>query len=143
MRSAFAALLILAAATPAAAQAVPAAVSQLALGHRLAGWFDEGRMDSIVARMAPEVREKSGGADGLRQARAELADRAGEKDKLLEEKMTRRKGLAQYWRAAMHGGFPDEPIVMRWLFNEKSEVVGFGLAPLSQTPPPDGEEKAP
>lgn len=116
--------------------AVPAEVKQLALGHQLTEWFLASRMDSIVARMPDDVKERSGGVASLQNARAQLAMRGGEEAKLLEEKMTRRKGLAQYWRSAMYTEL-QEPIVVRWLFSEESQVVGFGLGPLSQTPAPD------
>ncbi|MFL5506514.1 MAG: hypothetical protein ACJ8AU_06500 [Gemmatimonadales bacterium] len=116
---------------------VPAEVKQLALGHQLTEWFLASRMDSIVARMPDDVKEKSGGVASLQKARAQLAMRGGEEAKLLEEKMTRRKGLAQYWRSAMYTELPQEPIVVRWLFSDESQVVGFGLGPLSQTPAPD------
>ena len=116
---------------------VPAEVKQLALGHQLTEWFLASRMDSIVARMPDDVKEKSGGVASLQEARAQLAMRGGEEATLLEEKMTRRKGLAQYWRSAMYTELPQEPIVVRWLFSDESQVVGFGLGPLSQTPTPD------
>jgi hypothetical protein len=87
--------------------------------------------------MPDDVKEKSGGVASLQEARAQLAMRGGEEATLLEEKMTRRKGLAQYWRSAMYTELPQEPIVVRWLFSEESQVVGFGLGPLSQTPAPD------
>jgi hypothetical protein len=142
MRLLFTGLAALTLAGPLAAQATPAAdvpadVQHLALGHQLSEWFLAGKMDSIVARMPDDVKEKSGGASGLSQARMQLAERAGEEGKLLEEKMNRRKGLAQYWRLALYTELPQEPIVLRWLFNEQSQVVGFGLGPLSQTPAPD------
>ena len=116
---------------------VPTEVKQLALGHQLTDWFLASRMDSIVARMPDDVKERSGGVASLQRARAQLAERGGEEATLLEEKMTRRKGLAQYWRAAMYTEFAQEPIVLRWLFSEESQVVVCGLGPLSQTPAPD------
>ena len=122
---------------PSAATAVPADVKLLALGHQLTDWFVAGHMDSIVARMPDDIKEKSGGVPGLQQARAQLAERAGEEAKILEEKMTRRNGLAQYWRSSLYTEFPQEPLVLRWVFNESSQVVGIGLGPLGQTPPPD------
>ena len=94
-------------------------------------------MDSIVKRMAPEVRERSGGREGLQRARAELTMNAGQEASLVEEKMTRRRGLPQYWRSAMYANMPQEPIVLRWIFNDVAEVIGFGLGPLSTTPEPD------
>ena len=116
---------------------VPADVKNLALGHQLTDWFMAGRMDSIVARMPDDIKEKSGGVASLQEARAQLAARAGEEAKVVEEKMTRRKGLPQYWRSALYTEFPQEPLVLRWVFNESSQVVGIGLGPLSQTPAPD------
>jgi hypothetical protein len=133
----FAALIL---AGPLAAQSattVPADVKLLALGHQLTDWFLAGKMDSIVARMPDDIKEKSGGVSGLLDARAQLAQRGGEEAKVLEEKMTRRKGLAQYWRSSLYTEFPQEPLVLRWVFNESSQVVGIGLGPLSQTPPAD------
>jgi hypothetical protein len=125
---------------PLAAQSaadVPADVKHLALGHQLTDWFMAGKMDSIVARMPDDIKEKSGGVAGLQNARAQLAERGGEEAKVLEEKMTRRKGLAQYWRSSLYTELPQEPLVLRWVFNESSQVVGIGLGPLSQTPAPD------
>lgn len=122
---------------PSAATAVPADVKLLALGHQLTDWFLAGRMDSIVARMPDDIKEKSGGVSGLLDARAQLAQRGGEEAKVLEEKMTRRRGLAQYWRSSLYTEFPEEPLVLRWVFNDSSQVVGIGLGPLSQTPAPD------
>jgi hypothetical protein len=122
---------------PSATTAVPADVRHLALGHQLTDWFLAGKMDSIVARMPDDIKEKSGGASGLHDTRAQLTQRAGEEATILEEKMTRRKGLAQYWRSAMYTEFPQEPLVLRWLFDDSSRVVGFGLGPLGQTPAPD------
>lgn len=140
MRLFLAGLAALTLAGPLAAQSadgVPADVRQLALGHRLTDWFLAGKMDSIVARMPDDIKEKSGGVAGLQDARARLAERGGEEAKVLEEKMTRRNGLAQYWRSSLYTEFPQEPLVLRWVFNESSQVVGIGLGPLSQTPAPD------
>jgi hypothetical protein len=120
-----------------AASAVPADVRHLAVGHQLTEWFLAGHMDSIVARMPDDIKQKSGGAAGLQDARAQLAQRAGEEAKVLEEKMTRRKGIAQYWRSAMYTEMPQDPLVIRWLLDDSSRVVGFGLGPLGQTPAPD------
>jgi hypothetical protein len=122
---------------PSAATAVPADVRHLALGHQLTDWFLAGKMDSIVARMPDDIKEKSGGVPGLEEARAQLAERAGEEAQILEEKMTRRNGSAQYWRSSLYTEFPQEPLVLRWVFNASSQVVGIGLGPLSQTPVPD------
>ena len=138
-------LLLLTLAAPLAAQnpapatpASPAAEQQLALGRQLSQWFLVGRMDSIVARMPADVKEKSGGAAGLQESFAQLSVRGGEESKLLEEKMTRRRGLAQYWRSAIYTNL-EEPIVLRWLFDDSLHVVGMGLGPLSRTPAPDAE----
>lgn len=133
----FAALILAGPLAAQSATAVPADVKHLALGHQLTDWFLAGRMDSIVARMPDDIKEKSGGVSGLQDARAQLAQRGGEEAKILEEKMTRRKGLAQYWRSSLYTEFPQEPLVLRWLFDDSSRVVGFGLGPLGQTPAPD------
>jgi hypothetical protein len=124
-------------AAPSTATEVPPDVRHLALGHQLTDWFLAGTMDSIVARMPDDIKEKSGGVPGLQDARAKLAQRGGEEAQILEEKMTRRNGRAQYWRSAMYTEFPQEPLVIRWLFDDSSRVVGFGLGPLGQTPAPD------
>lgn len=119
------------------ADEVPADVRQLALGHQLTDWFLAGKLDSIVARMPDDIKEKSGGVAGLQETRMRLAERGGEEAAILEEKMTRRNGRPQYWRSSMYTEHPQEPIVLRWIFDDSSRVVGIGLGPLSGTPAPD------
>ena len=140
MRATFSLMISLVLAPPLAAQAAPqdsVAARQLALGRQYSEWFLGGEMDSIVAHMSGDVKEKSGGAARLQEQRAQLAARAGEEAKVLEEKMTRRRGMPQYWRAAPYTEMALDPIVLRWLFDSEGRIVGMGLGPLSQTPAPD------
>lgn len=121
----------------AAAQAAPDEAALLQLGRNATVWLILGQADSLLAHMTPETREKVGGADGILRQRDMLAARAGSEVKLLEEKMNRRMGNAQYWRESEFDQFTAEPIVIRWLFDEQGMIVGAGMGPKSGTPAPD------
>ena len=55
---------------------------------------------------------------------------------MISDKMTKRKGNAQYWRESEYENGP-EPIVLRFVFNAQAQIIGIGMGPLSQTPAPD------
>ncbi len=109
----------------------------LALGRKYFDWFLAAEADSLLAHMSPEARENAGGADGVNRAVTEFITRAGLESELVAERMTRRRGNPQYWREARYTTFVDEPLVFRWVFNDKGEILGIGMGPLSRTPAPD------
>jgi hypothetical protein len=104
----------------------------MALGKQIQGWFLAGHADSILAVASPEVVERMGGIDGVRQQMDFFAERAGTVTKVVTEKLTRRNGTPQYWWEAEVTNFIEEPIVMRWLFNEAGQLVGAGMNPKSR-----------
>ena len=105
-------------------------------GRQVVEWFFAGQTDSILAHSSPDAREHSGGAKGLLEARDELLARVGSETKVISDKMTKRKGNAQYWRESEYENGP-EPIVLRFVFNPQAEIIGIGMGLLSQTPAPD------
>lgn len=111
----------------------------LALGKQATAYFFEGKADSLLAMMDSTTRERLGGAEGVRGMMDQIAERAGMPLNVLVEKMTRRNGLAQFWHEAEYSNFTDEPVVMRWLFDEAGMLVGAGVNPKSRTPPVDGQ----
>lgn len=111
----------------------------LALGKRATAFFFEGQADSLLAMMDSTTRVRLGGIDGIRRQMDVVAERAGVPLNVLAQRMTRRQGTAQFWWEAEMSNFTDEPLVMRWLFDEQGHLVGAGLGPKSQTPPPDGQ----
>lgn len=102
-------------------------------GKQVMAWFHAGHADSIAAAM-----EASAAAQLTRERVVELmdvyAERAGTPTKVLVEKMTRRNGVPQFWWEAEVVNFTDEPVVMRWLFNEQLQIVGVGFTPKSRAP---------
>jgi hypothetical protein len=128
-----------ASAASAAAPATPQVADAILLerGRKLTDWLLNGQPDSILAHMAEDTRQKIGGADGIMQMSAQIAMRAGTPTRIAAETMNRRKGLQQYWREQEFDGNEPEPIVFRWLFDAKGEVVGAGVNPKSKAPAPD------
>jgi hypothetical protein len=105
-------------------------------GRQVTEWFFTGQTDSVLAHSAPDVLDRMGGAKGLLEARDELLARVGSETKVNADKMTKRKGNAQYWRESEYENGP-EPIVLRFVFNAQAQIIGIGMGPLSQTPAPD------
>lgn len=106
-------------------------------GRQLTEWFFAGQTDSIIAHSDPGVLEHMGGAKGLLEARDELAGRAGAEVEVVTDKMTKRKGNMQYWRESKYELMPDNPIVLRFVFNPQAQIIGIGMGPASSTPAPD------
>ena len=129
---------------PAHAQTAARRLSEeqyLTLGRHYTEWFFAGRADSLLAHMSPQSREATGGAAGLIGQRDEVSARAGKETVLLEEKMTWRRGMPQFWHEAMFDNFA-EPVVIRWVMDEKGDIIGIGLGPKSQTPDVDAAPPA-
>jgi len=108
----------------------------LALGKQYTGWFFSGRADSLLAHMSAESREASGGSAGILEKRDQVTTRAGNEVMVLEEKMTWRKGMPQFWHEGTFDGF-NEPLVLRWVMDDKGAIVGIGMGPKSHTPEVD------
>jgi hypothetical protein len=108
----------------------------LTLGRHYTEWFFAGRADSLLAHMSPESRGATGGAAGILSQRDLVSARAGKETLLLEEKMTWRKGMPQFWHEAMFTNLT-EPVVVRWVMDNQGAIVGIGLGPRSQTPEVD------
>jgi hypothetical protein len=109
----------------------------LRLGHTFTQWFLTGEVDSIYAHLAPEVQQGVGGVVGVTREVTGFIERAGMEVAMVEEKMTRRQGAPQFWYEATFEKSGTEPLVLRWVFNDKGEVVGAGIGPKSEAPQPD------
>lgn len=113
----------------------PQRPDSLALARQFTVWFYTGQLDSLMAHHPAEARDST-----LRQRLAqrfeELTLRAGTETAVIEEKFVMRNGRPQYWRTARFSEFP-EPLLIRWVINEKGEIAGMGMGPLSQAPPID------
>lgn len=128
-------------ASPLAAQApvvAPLSVADstklMELGHTYARWILAGRTDSLAAVLPADVLERLGGAAGISEQLAMVEQRAGAETVLLEEKMTRRNGRPQFWHEGVFSQFVYEPLVFRFVFDEKMKVAGIGMGPKSQAP---------
>lgn len=102
------------------------------LGRNVTRWFFDGAADSIYAIASEDTRKVMGSAEAIRELMEQVTDRAGFRTLVLEEKMTRREGAPQFWHEALFSDFTDEPLVFRWVFNDKGELVGAGVNPKSQ-----------
>jgi hypothetical protein len=106
----------------------------LGVARQLTLWFYAGVADSLVARY-----DNSGSPptkDAILNQLAQLTTRAGVEEKVLEEKFVKRNGKTQYWRTAKFTQM-EEPVLVRWAFSPKGELIGAGLGPKSQAPPID------
>ena len=149
-----AAALALAAALPAAAQSpsplpqpspAPAVAPQgavespmkdsLAHARRLMRLWNAGQVDSLMAFVAPQDRERMT-RDRVLGMIADLAARVGEEEQVLDEKFVKRNGQTQYWRTAKYSLAP-EPMLMRWVLSPQGHVIGQGFGPASQAPAVD------
>lgn len=107
------------------------------LGRKYYDWFIAAEADSLLSRMSPEAQERSGGVSGINEAVASFLSRAGVEEALLEERVNRRRGHPQYWRESRYSTFGTEPIVFRFVLDEKGWILGVGMGPRSDAPAPD------
>lgn len=108
----------------------------LTLGKQYTGWFFTGQADSLLAHMTPGSREAAGGSEGILNQRDQLTTRAGNEVMVLAEKMTWRRGMPQFWHEGTFDGF-GEPVVIRWVMDDKGAIAGVGMGPKSRTPDVD------
>lgn len=126
--------LLLVAGTAGAQRPLPA--DSLARARTWSFWFMAGAVDSLTSRMLPDVLQQMGGRDGLAQAQAMVAERAGVEKRVIEERFVWRNGRRQYWRV-METSAMEEPFVLRFVMDEEGRIAGIGLGPKSATPPVD------
>jgi hypothetical protein len=118
-----------------AAQAQSPRPDSLALARKFTTWFYTGQFDSLLAH-SPADRSDSVARRHYAEQLDQLSVRAGVETAVVEEKFAMRNGRPQYWRTARFSNFP-EPILLRWVIDEKGLLIGMGLGPLSQAPPTD------
>lgn len=124
--------------TPKAAPFSPADEARfMALGKTYTRWFLNGRADSLLGAMDPATAEKMGGIESIRENMNTVAERAGAELKVVVEKMTRRRGAAQFWHEGQFSEIQGDYFVIRWVMDEKGKLIGAGLGPKAQTPQPD------
>lgn len=145
------AVILLVAAAPLAAQTpdappalqAPATLSAadsarfLALGQKYTRWFLTGNADSLLAAVHPSAVEGLGGLEGVREAQGRVAEGAGIEVKVVEEKLTRRRGRLQFWHAGDFSEMTNDQFVIRFVLDENGLIIGAGLGPKANTPPVD------
>lgn len=104
----------------------------LAHARRLVRLWNAGEVDSLLAWVAPQDRERIT-RDRVLGMITDLAARVGEEQAVVEEKFVKRNGQTQYWRTARYA-FATEPMLFRWAFDPQGHVVGQGFGPASQAP---------
>jgi hypothetical protein len=121
-------------AAPLAAQQPATDADFIALGRKYTEWFYAGQGDSLFAHLLPGGKIASPAE--IVAGRDQMTARVGSEVKVLEEKLNRRKGRRQYWREARFDNL-EEPMVVRFLFDDAGAIAGVGLGPKSETPTPD------
>jgi hypothetical protein len=108
------------------------------LGRTYTRWFLHGSIDSLADAIDIGTFLKSGGTTQLVSNSQKVSDHAGTETKVLVEKMTRRKGVLQFWHEAEFTKLDaGDPLVIRWLMDPQGKIVGMGLGLKSGTPAPD------
>ena len=109
----------------------------LEIGKSATRWMLAGHADSLATALDPEALEKAGGVNGLKAMHDQMQERIGPQTRLVQQKLTRRNGMVQFWHEAEFTNFTDEAVVIRWVMNDKMKIVGVGMNPLSKAPPVD------
>ena len=117
---------------PVSARAQDAPLDTLSLARQYTMWLYEGQADSLFAHTAEASRGQMTVEQYARGAEM-IMNRAGFEVSVVEETWKLRNGRCQYFRAAQFTDL-DEPLLVRWVLNERGEIDGAGLGPLSQAP---------
>jgi hypothetical protein len=120
--------------TPAEPFTKEEATKYMGLGDQAVGYFFDGYADSLATMFAPQALESVGGVEGIIGMMDTIGERAGMVIEVLDAKMTRRRGIPQYWWEADFSEFTDEPLVLRYVFNEEGQISGAGVGPKSGSP---------
>lgn len=104
----------------------------LSLARQYTMWLYEGEADSLFAHTSPDSK---GGLTVERYAEGSqmIMERAGFEVDVVEETWKLRNGRCQYFRAAQFSDMV-EPLLIRWVLDERGEIDGAGLGPLNSAP---------
>jgi hypothetical protein len=127
-----------AAAAAPAARPAPAKLpaDSVEIARKYTRWFYTSLTDSLVAHTNPGGRTADAIKGFYGDRLSELTGRAGTETEVLEEKFITRNGQRQYWRTAKFSDFA-EPLLIRFVIDEKGTIFGFGMGPKSSAPPID------
>ena len=109
----------------------------MSLGNSATRYLLGGRADSLAAMIDSTALERLGGVEGISKQQDNIAERAGVETRVVEEQLTRRNGMLQFWHAGEFSEVTGDQFVIRWLFDEHGKIVGAGLGPKSDTPAVD------
>lgn len=109
----------------------------LELGRTYTRWFLAGKADSLATGMDAEILEKQGGVEGIVALQGQIAERAGTQTRMIEQKLTRRNGMLQFWHAGEFSEIAGDEVVIRFIFNDQGKVVGMGINPKTRAPAVD------
>jgi hypothetical protein len=119
-----------------AAQAAAAPRDSLTLARQYVAWFYAAQWDSLIAHHPAALRAEATLRLQLEDRLEDLTRSAGTEVTLVGERFVRLHGALEYWRTAQFSTFP-EPVLIRWVFDQRRQIVGIGMGPLSQAPTPD------
>lgn len=105
-------------------------------GRKYTQWLYTNQVDSLIAHMDSAGKAQPNVKAEYESRVAQLAERAGDEVKVLEEKFITRNGARQYWRTVQFTRAP-ENVIVRFVIGSKGEMLGIGLSLVSQAPPID------
>lgn len=112
----------------------------LVIARKYTQWFLTSMADSLWAHQDAEGR-KAQPVERIQAMIENFATRAGNETGTATEKWMVRKNKTQYMYQNTFSSAP-EPVVLRWVLDEKGNILGMGLGLLSQVPPADAPPAA-
>lgn len=107
------------------------------VGKRATQYFMKSQADSLGALFEPEALERVGGVSGIAQMLAQVLERGGAPQGIVEQKLTRRRGQPQVWTEIQYTEMPSDTLVVRWIINVDGRITGAGVTPKTAAPAPD------
>lgn len=132
-RTALLAAIVLAAATPLAAQQ-PADSARMSLGRTYTRWFREARTDSLWARFTPQMRTAVPSAERLAAFRQTLARDAGDEGEVVSESAREVGQGVLYERVSRYATSP-VPLRLTIATTADGQIAGFGIRPATMGDP--------
>jgi len=143
--SGLAALLIVGAAAPLAAQEeAPAAAVEgphlpadsMQLGAKYMEYILDYEAEDLYEALTDDMKESLGSAADIFDRMGSLFEQVGSQERVVSQRYWMRNGKPQYWHTAEFSNL-DEPMVFRFVIEPDGRISGIGINPESQNPPVD------
>lgn len=91
--------------------------------------FFEGKLDTLVERMSPAMRDKIHGLDGLAAFRGGVVAQLGGETELIAETVETLEDRVVHRRVARFERASDPPVEITWAFDRTGAITGFSIRP--------------